>query len=215
MGWHGSCQGALQNVSAQMWALPPASLMRLLLWFLTGCLHWSCALCNTEQGIAGKALCKHWKVVSILTFQFTSLPPSSWDCWICLQDSGSLEQHLCVLSTATDLSSFSQDLCSGKDKLEHLPGPRAKVHDWLLCVIVKVKAGWRAASDMRVAGVKLWSLGLRYHCMCWQWQTVWVSRRTNIAWELQPGSRANRGRWSWWEGYAAASELPLLEDCDR
>lgn len=41
-----------------------------------------------------------------------------------------------------------------------------------------------------------------------------MCRRTNVALEPQPGSRANHRRQPWWEGYAAASEVPLLGDCE-
>lgn len=74
------------------------------------------------------------------------------------------------LSTACNLSSFSQGLCSGEEKLEHLTGPRAKVQNWLLCMIDEVKAAQGAANDMQGAGVKLWSLIMMYLCPHRQWK---------------------------------------------
>ena len=172
-GWLGNHLGALQNVPAQLWALVPVCLTCLLPRSLTRCLHWSRALRNTQQGTAGEALNKHWAGKRCLFRPFTSpsFPPSSWDSWTCSQAPGSSEQQLCALSTASDLSSSSQDLWSGEGKSEHLAGPREKLQNKLLCMITKIKAFWRATSDTQGAGVKLWSLGMTYLCLCGQWQT--------------------------------------------
>lgn len=153
-----------------------------------------------------------WKAVPIPICKFTILPPASWDCWICLQASGFPEQQLCALNMASDLSRFSQDLCPGEDKSEHLAALE-QIFRTGFCM-------WLLKSRL-LGGLQVICRKLLSNSGPWEWcisawvgsgSHGWVGRRMNAVQEPQSVSGATCGK-QLCGRLCCYPKVPLLGDC--
>lgn len=130
-------------------------------------------LCPPKHG-AGHSwqspeLTLNWKVVPVWTFQFTILPPSSWDCLIFSQLQA--QQSISFVPWAPHLTWAALARISAQEKINQSTW-LALEQRWevVSCMITGIKAAQKAVIDKRGAGVRLWSLWIMYLCPRWQWQ---------------------------------------------